>query len=378
MSGRLVRVAAGRSLGSQLGGVLMAEAATPPSIVVILSDDEDVTSHRVMERTKALIADQGTVLENYFVTYSFCCPSRTTLLRGQYAAQPSHRGQRPARGRLRQVQGAGPGPVDHRHLAAGRRLPHGVSRQADERLRAGGRPAAARLGRVVRRRRPVHELRLHAQRERQARGLRPSARGPPDRRARPQGRRGDPAQPGRRADLPPAWRPTTRTARPSRRRAMPGSTPTSPCPARRPSTRRTCATSRPTSPTRRGSSRGRSRRSPVTTASACGRCARSTTWSATVVSALEETGRLDNTYVVYTSDNGFHMGQHRLFIGKTTAYEEDIRVPMAIRGPGVPKGSQLGADGPEQRSGADLRRHRRRRAAELRRRPLVPAPARQA
>ena len=57
-----------------------------------------------------------------------------------------------------------------------------------------------------------------------------------------------------------------------------------------------------------------------------------------MVGALEDTGRLDNTYVIYTSDNGFHMGQHRLFIGKTTAYEEDIRVPMAIRGPGVPEG----------------------------------------
>ena len=63
---------------------------------------------------------------------------------------------------------------------------------------------------------------------------------------------------------------------------------------------------------------------------------------ATVVGALDETGRLDDTYVVYTSDNGFHMGQHRLFIGKTTAYEEDIRVPMAVRGPGVPAGQRLG------------------------------------
>ena len=62
---------------------------------------------------------------------------------------------------------------------------------------------------------------------------------------------------------------------------------------------------------------------------------------ATIVGALRETGRLDNTYVIYTSDNGFHMGQHRLFIGKTTAYEEDIRVPMVLRGPGVPAGRKI-------------------------------------
>src|SRR5215216_3354212 len=54
---------------------------------------------------------------------------------------------------------------------------------------------------------------------------------------------------------------------------------------------------------------------------------------------LEQTGKLDNTYVVLTSDNGYHMGQHRLGLGKQTAYEEDIRVPLMIRGPGLPAGA---------------------------------------
>jgi N-acetylglucosamine-6-sulfatase len=53
---------------------------------------------------------------------------------------------------------------------------------------------------------------------------------------------------------------------------------------------------------------------------------------------LEQTGKLENTYIVFTSDNGFHMGQHRLGLGKQAAYEEDIRVPLMIRGPGVPAG----------------------------------------
>src|SRR3546814_20413248 len=60
-----------------------------------------------------------------------------------------------------------------------------------------------------------------------------------------------------------------------------------------------------------------------------------------VVAALRETGELDHTYVVYTSDNGWHMGEHRQFVGKTTAYGEDMRVPFAIRGPGVQKGARL-------------------------------------
>jgi arylsulfatase A-like enzyme len=57
-----------------------------------------------------------------------------------------------------------------------------------------------------------------------------------------------------------------------------------------------------------------------------------------LVATLRETGELDNTYIVFTSDNGLHMGQHRLGEGKRLAYEEDIRVPLIVRGPGVPAG----------------------------------------
>jgi arylsulfatase A-like enzyme len=60
-----------------------------------------------------------------------------------------------------------------------------------------------------------------------------------------------------------------------------------------------------------------------------------------LVDALEESGELDNTYLVFTSDNGFHLGTHRLTAGKWTAYEEDIRVPLIVRGPGVPEGRTL-------------------------------------
>ncbi|KAH8678465.1 arylsulfatase precursor [Xylariales sp. PMI_506] len=47
---------------------------------------------------------------------------------------------------------------------------------------------------------------------------------------------------------------------------------------------------------------------------------------------------LENTYIIYTSDNGYHLGQHRLLPGKTCAIEEDINVPFAIRGPGIRRG----------------------------------------
>ena len=72
--------------------------ATRPNIVVILTDDEDVASHRVMAKTRALLEDQGTVLDNYFVTYSICCPSRVTILRGQYPHNTQIEGNEPPTG----------------------------------------------------------------------------------------------------------------------------------------------------------------------------------------------------------------------------------------------------------------------------------------
>jgi len=49
--------------------------------------------------------------------------------------------------------------------------------------------------------------------------------------------------------------------------------------------------------------------------------------------ALESTGELDNTIFIYTSDNGFLMGEHGRFNAKRLAYEEALRVPFFIRYP---------------------------------------------
>ncbi|KAH7253278.1 alkaline-phosphatase-like protein [Fusarium solani] len=55
---------------------------------------------------------------------------------------------------------------------------------------------------------------------------------------------------------------------------------------------------------------------------------------------LDRLGLLDNTYVFYTTDNGFHIGHHRLPPGKECGFEEDINVPLLVRGPGVPAGTR--------------------------------------
>src|SRR5829696_8046219 len=58
-----------------------------------------------------------------------------------------------------------------------------------------------------------------------------------------------------------------------------------------------------------------------------------------VVNKLQDAGALGNTYVVFTSDNGWHHGEHRIPKGKARPYEEDIRIPLLIRGPIVGAGT---------------------------------------
>jgi N-acetylglucosamine-6-sulfatase len=55
-----------------------------------------------------------------------------------------------------------------------------------------------------------------------------------------------------------------------------------------------------------------------------------------ILNALSDSGELDNTLIIFTSDNGFFAGEHRVQNGKNRVYEEALRVPLVIRGPGVP------------------------------------------
>jgi N-acetylglucosamine-6-sulfatase len=61
---------------------------------------------------------------------------------------------------------------------------------------------------------------------------------------------------------------------------------------------------------------------------------------ADTVSALGEQGVLDNTVIIFTSDNGWLMGEHR-YLGKRVHYEESVRIPLYMRGPGVPVGVSI-------------------------------------
>ena len=67
-----------------LPGSATSEARLP-SLLVIMTDDQTVDDLRVMPQTRALLAGPGTTFENSFVSYPLCCPSRSTFLTGQYA-----------------------------------------------------------------------------------------------------------------------------------------------------------------------------------------------------------------------------------------------------------------------------------------------------
>lgn len=62
-------------------------------------------------------------------------------------------------------------------------------------------------------------------------------------------------------------------------------------------------------------------------------------WLGRLRTQLTRLGQADNTYIVFSSDNGFHMGEYQLQSGKMTAFDTDVHVPLIVVGPGVAPGS---------------------------------------
>jgi N-acetylglucosamine-6-sulfatase len=59
-----------------------------------------------------------------------------------------------------------------------------------------------------------------------------------------------------------------------------------------------------------------------------------------IVEELEQAGELEQTVIIFTSDNGYLHGEHRMPSEKVVPYEESIRVPLLVRGPGFPAGAR--------------------------------------
>ena len=74
-----------------------------PNIVLIMDDDQSVNLQQFLTKTNAAIAGKGVTFDNSFVNYSLCCPSRSTMLTGQYAHNHGVRGNQPPTGGYRKI-----------------------------------------------------------------------------------------------------------------------------------------------------------------------------------------------------------------------------------------------------------------------------------
>jgi len=329
----------------QTPGPVDAEASSPaaPNIVLIMTDDEDVKIHEFMPKTRALLADRGTTFTNFFVSYPWCCPSRATILRGQYAHNTKIVGNEPPWGGFEMfrelgleestvatwLQDAGyrtamVGKYLNRYVPEKDGVPPGwdewyvggmAHASYDYTLNENGRivaygddpedylndvltgKAVDTIGRFSAAGEPFFVYVLpytpHS----------PSVAAP-----RHAGMFDDAELPGT-----PAFDEADLSDKPAFIRSL-----------------------LPFDEERIAYMEYEYRRR-VRSLQAIDDMVES------IVHALDAADVLDDTYVMYSSDNGFHIGEHGLPAGKDFPYEEDIRVPMTVRGPGVPEGRSIGA-----------------------------------
>jgi N-acetylglucosamine-6-sulfatase len=81
----LISVAVGLAPGGSEAKKRNKAKPARPNIVLIMDDDQNVEMQRFLTKTNAAIAGKGVTFDNSFVNYSLCCPSRSTMLTGQYA-----------------------------------------------------------------------------------------------------------------------------------------------------------------------------------------------------------------------------------------------------------------------------------------------------
>jgi N-acetylglucosamine-6-sulfatase len=332
---------------------LLAWPATPalarPNVVVIETDDQTVADLAAMPLTRELIGDAGTTFASSFVSLSLCCPSRATLLTGQYAHNHGVLSIGPPWGGFYRLRGAETLPVwlqraGYATGVIGKYLNGYGSRDPLE-IPPGWTEFQALESRSTYR---FYDYALN-----DSGTLRRYGDGVADYQtdvltARSVGfirRRAPAAQPfflwtayvsphtGRPQDFGDPFDTAVPAAR--HREAFAGALlPASPAFDE--------ADVRDKPPA--------VRRRPRLHAGALTRIAETTRQRraslmavdegvARIVGALREAGELRDTLVIFTSDNGWMSGEHRIPGGKVLPYEPSIRVPLLIRGPGFAAGT---------------------------------------
>jgi N-acetylglucosamine-6-sulfatase len=330
--------------------------AQRPNIIVVMTDDQTAEELAAMPATNELIAGQGVTFERAFVSYPVCCPSRATYLTGQYAHNHGVMGLYPPTGGYGRFDKSNALPVwlqragyHTSHIGKflngyGDQQPADVPPGWDDwhatvdystyrmwgytlndngRLRTYGSPFEEQPGRYQTDVLTAKALRLIGER---------SGRGPfflslnflaphhEDRRIQRRTSRIVRAAPGdeevfasRPLALPVGFNERDMSDKPSflRRRAAPLTQVDS----------------------------ARIRRDALSRRAALLAVDRGV---ARIVSALRAHRQLDNTYILFISDNGYMQGQHRVRSGKMLPYDPSSRVPLVIRGPRIPAGRTSG------------------------------------
>ncbi|HEX3130268.1 MAG TPA: sulfatase-like hydrolase/transferase [Thermoanaerobaculia bacterium] len=325
-----------------LGSFSCLSAAPQPNLVIILTDDQDLMlgSLDFMPRTRALIADQGITFENHFVPLSLCCPSRSTILTGLHVHNHRVLTNFPPDGgfeRFDQLKhedrtlAVALHDAGYRTALFGKYLNGYPNGEALTYVPPGwdewaspvkGSPYAAyrytlnENGRLVVHGSKAEDYMTDVLAAKAVSFVRKSGNQPfflylatyaPHRPSTPAKRHAG-LFPGLQAPRTPSFNEPDVRDKPARIRAL-----------KRLDASRIAAIDA-------------LYRKQMQSLQAVDEAV------AALVEALRDTGRLDNTCVVFTSDNGFHMGQHRLEPGKYTPYEPDVHVPLLVRGPNVPRG----------------------------------------
>ena len=332
-----------------------------PNVVVVMTDDQTVESMRAMPQVQRLLADRGVTFANSFASNPVCCPSRATFLTGRYAHNtgvyrnsPPHGGYDDFRDRRtlpvalqrsgyftahigKYLNGYGlrtdptaipPGWSDWRgSVDASTYRMYGYTLNENGRLVTYGDydsedpenyqtdVYAEKAVALIERRAPRHKpfflnvapLAPHTE---ALRRTSPGDDDPPTPsfpNPRPAPRHAG-AFATERLPKGPSFNEADVSDKPAEIRAMP-----------------------PLTPQAMGGERNRYRSRLASLLAVDDMVAR-------IGRALRRTGELDDTLIVFTSDNGFLLGEHRIRTGKQYPYEESIRVPLVIRGPGVPRG----------------------------------------
>jgi len=347
-------LAAGLAAAALLSGsaetARSASPAAKPNVVVLMTDDQTVEELRVMPNVQNLLAAQGVTFDNSFVSYSLCCPSRSTFLTGQYAHNHGVWGNTAPTGGYYKLDSTNTLPVwlqraGYQTIHLGKYLNQYGTRSATEIPPGWGEwqgtpdPSTYRYlnytfnenGKLVTygNKADMYKTDVEARKAVDIIGrqqvdprpfflwvafLAPHSGGPRD-----------PDDPANLATPSPA--PRHRNVFANQALPIPPSfneadVSDKPAGIRN---RRLLTTARINAIRESYQQRAESL---LSVDEAIGQ----------IVSKLTAIGELDNTYIIFTSDNGFFHGEHRVAAGKVLVYEPSIRVPLIIRGPGIPRG----------------------------------------